>query len=93
MNFAFALSNRFSTTLVCGFENDIYLPHSFCRKRKQPLLGSSRPDDWLAASMADFTSLLKVLCLKSDCESPHEFVRQRLRLRHCGGFYSFFILL
>ena len=38
-----------------------------------PLLGTSRPDDWLAASMADFTSLLQVfLSLGSDCEIPHE---------------------
>ena len=37
------------------------------------LLGTSRPDDWLAASMADFTSPLQVfLSLGSDCEIPHE---------------------
>ena len=54
-----------------------YLPpvlFDFRAEREEPpLLGTSRPDDWLAARMADFTSLLQVfLSLGSDLESPHE---------------------
>ena len=54
-----------------------YLPlvlFDLLAKRAEPgLPGISRPDDWLAASMVDFTSLLQVfLWLGSDCESLHK---------------------
>ena len=54
-----------------------YLPpvlFDLLAERAEPtLLGTSRPDDWLAESMADFTSLLQFfLSLGSDRESPHE---------------------
>ena len=42
-------------------------------REEPPLLGTSRPDDWLAARMADLTSLLQVfLSLGSYLASPHE---------------------
>ena len=38
-----------------------------------PLLGTFRPDDWLAAHMVDLTSLVQVfLSLGSDLASSHE---------------------
>ena len=58
----------------------------FCAEAEEPpLLGTSRPDDWLAAHIAGFTSRLQIyLSFGSDFESLHLNGLQKLKPRHFG---------